>query len=183
MSLTLALMMYGLAVIVAAGDLIFLRRQQVLRTVWLVILLAPAVFVIGLFVLQPWIGDKESRTALPATAVGKFFDENFSRRVGRPLRAVGGDPQLAALIGFAAPARPHVLFEDPEKTPWMTPARFNETGGVVVWRAADTAGTPPADIAKRFPGLVPEVPRTFDWLIKGRQPALRVGWAIVRPRG
>ena len=53
----------------------------------------------------------------------------------------------------------------------------------MVWRASDTAGTPPPDIAKHFPGLVPEVPRAFDWLVNGRQPLLRVGWAIVRPRG
>lgn len=30
--------------------------------------------------------------------------------------------------------------------------KFNETGGVVVWRASDTAGMPPADIVQRFPG-------------------------------
>ena len=69
----------------------------------------------------------------------------------------------------------------PEQTPWLTLAKFSETGGVVVWRAADTAGTPPDDILKHFPGLVPEVPRSFDRLIKGRQSVLRVGWAIVRP--
>ena len=61
--------------------------------------------------------------------------------------------------------------------------KFNETGGVVVWRASDTSGAPPAELAQRFPGLVPEVPRAFDWLVTGRQPLLRVGWAIVRPRG
>jgi hypothetical protein len=53
----------------------------------------------------------------------------------------------------------------------------------VVWRASDTAGTPPADIAQKFPGLVPEVPRAFEWLVTGRQPLLRIGWAIVRPKG
>jgi hypothetical protein len=42
--------------------------------------------------------------------------------------------------------------------------------------------TPPADIAQRFPGLVPEVPRAFDWLVPGRQSLLRIGWAIVRPK-
>ena len=47
---------------------------------------------------------------------------------------------------------------------------------------SDTAGTPPADIAQRFPGLVPEVPRAFEWLVNGRQPLLRIGWAIVRPK-
>ena len=60
---------------------------------------------------------------------------------------------------------------------------FNETGGVVVWRASDTAGTPPADIAQRFPGLVPEVPRAFDRLVTVARPLLRIGWAIVRPKG
>ena len=55
-------------------------------------------------------------------------------------------------------------------------------GGVVVWQASDTVGTPPPDIAQRFPGLVPEVPRAFEWFVTGRQPLLRIGWAIVRPK-
>jgi hypothetical protein len=71
----------------------------------------------------------------------------------------------------------------PERTPWLSVAKFNETGGVVVWRASDTVGTPPPDITERFPGLVPEVPRAFEWLVNGRQPLLRIGWAIVRPKG
>ena len=180
----IALMMTGLAVIIAAGDLIYLRRQQVLRTVWLVIMALPALFILGLTLIQPWTGAGEMKTALPAGAIGKFFDENYTRRVGRPLRSVAGDPQISALIGFASVSRPHVLFDAaPEQTPWLTPARFNETGGVVVWRAADTAGTPPDDILKHFPGLVPEVPRAFDRMIKGRQAVLRVGWAIIRPEG
>jgi hypothetical protein len=79
--------------------------------------------------------------------------------------------------------RPHLLLDaTPERTPWLTLAKFSETGGVVVWRASDTIGTPPPDIAQRFPGLVPEVPRAFEWLVTGRQPLLRVGWAIVRPK-
>ena len=70
--------------------------------------------------------------------------------------------------------RPHLLLEaTPERTPWLSMAKFNETGGVVVWRASDTSGTPPADIAQRFPGLVPEVPRAFEWMVNGRQPLLR----------
>jgi len=80
--------------------------------------------------------------------------------------------------------RPHLLLEGtPQRTPWLTPAKFLETGGIVVWRASDTSGTPPPDIAQRFPGLVPEVPRSFEPLVNGRQPLLRIGWAIVRPKG
>ena len=76
-----------------------------------------------------------------------------------------------------------MLDATPQRTPWLTPAKFNETGGVVVWRASDTSGTPPPELAQRFPGLVPEVPRAFEWLVTGRQPLLRIGWAIVRPKG
>lgn len=178
----IALMLAGLAAIVAAGDLIYLRRQQFLRTVWLVLMALPIVFIFGLTFIQPWTGTAELKTAVPANEIGKFFEENYARRVGRPLRSVAGDPQISTLIGFAAATRPHVLFDSvPEHTPWLTPARFSETGGVVVWRAADTAGTPPDEILKHFPALVPEVPRVFDRMIKGRQAVTRIGWAIVRP--
>lgn len=177
-----ALLLVGLAIVVAAGDLIYLRRQQTLRSVWLAVMAAPVAVILGLTFVQPWIGRDEVATSLPARDIGTFFGENFERRTGQPLLSVAGDPQLATLIGFAAPSRPHVMFDAmPQQTPWLTPARFMETGGIVVWRAADTAGTPPDDLLKRFPGLVPEVPRAFERTVKGRQPLLRIGWSIVRP--
>jgi hypothetical protein len=179
-----ALLLAGLAIVIAAGDLIALRRQHFLRTVWLVVVAAPAAVILGTAFIQPWVGSSELKTSLPASDIGRFFGENFERRTGRPLAAVAGDPHLATLIGFAARSRPHVMLDaTPEQTPWITPQRFAETGGVVVWRAADTAGTPPDDIRNRFPGLVAEVPRSFERLVKGRQPLVRIGWAIVRPAG
>ena len=178
----IALMMSGLAVIVVAGDLIPLRRQRVLRTVWAAAVVAPALLVIVATLFLPWTGSHEVATSLPATGIARFFGDSFERRTNQRLRAVAGDAQLATLISLDA-GRPHLLLDaTPERTPWLTPAKFNETGGVVVWRASDTSGTPPADIAQRFPGLVPEVPRAFEWLVTGRQPPLRIGWAIVRPK-
>ncbi|MBX9709994.1 MAG: glycosyltransferase family 39 protein [Xanthobacteraceae bacterium] len=177
-----ALLLAGLAIIVAAGDLIYLRRQDVLRTVWLLVVLAPiAIALIASFV-QPWTGGGEVKTLIPASEMGRFFGDNYRARTDRPLQAVAGDPQLAAIIAFSTPARPQV-FDDsaPRRTPWLTFDKFNGTGGLVVWRATDTAGAPPADIAQHFPGLVPEVPRTFDRRVNGRQDPFRVGWSIVRP--
>jgi hypothetical protein len=178
----IALLMSGLAAIVATGDLVQLRRQRVLRTIWAAAIVAPALAVMAATLLLPWTGSGEVATALPATAIGHFFDDSFQRRTNQRLRAVSGDAQLATLITLD-PARPHLfLAEAPERTPWLNLAKFKETGGVVVWRASDTAGTPPPDIAQRFPGLVPEVPRAFEWLVDGREPLLRIGWAIVRPK-
>ena len=178
-----ALGMSGLAATIAAGDLIYLRRQKFLRTVWLAIVIAPAAGVMALTLIQPWTETGEAKTAIPASEMGRFFSENYQRRTDRPLRAVAGDPQFTPLIGFAAPSRPHVFFDaEPERSPWIDAVRFNASGGIVVWRAADTAGTPPADILRRFPGIAPEVPQVFERLVNGRQPPLRVGWAIVRPK-
>ena len=178
----ITLLMSGLATIVACGDLIHLRRQQILRTVWAAVIVAPALAVIAATLFVPWTVGGEVTTSLPAAAIGNFFDDSFERRTNQRLSAVSGDAQLATLISLS-PARPHLfLAETPERTPWLNLAKFKETGGVVVWRTSDTAGTPPPDIAQRFPGLVPEVPRAFEWLVNGRQPLLRIGWAIVRPK-
>jgi len=179
----IALMMVGPAVVVASGDLIYLRRQRLLRMVWAAAVAAPAIVVVGGAVVLPWVGDGEIATAIPARDVSRFFVESFERRTNQRFQAVAGDPQLASLIALGR-RRAHLFLDAaPERTPWLTSAKFAESGGVVVWRASDTVGTPPPDIARRFPGLVPEVPRSFDWLISGRQPPLRIGWAIVRPKG
>jgi hypothetical protein len=177
-----ALLMSGLAAMMASGDLVQLRRQRLLRTVWAAAVLAPAIAALAATIFLPWTGSGEVATSLPAKAIANFFGDSFERRTNRPLKAVTGDAQLAALISLDT-GRPHLFFASaPERTPWLNLAKFNETGGVVVWRASDTVGTPPPEIAQQFPGLVPEVPRAFEQLVTGRQPLLRIGWAIVRPK-
>jgi hypothetical protein len=177
----IALSMSGLAAIVAAGDLVHLRRQRLLRSIWAAAIIAPAVVAVAATIFLPWTGS-EVATSLPATAIARFFGDSFERRTNQRLRAVTGDAELATLISLDA-GRPHLFFDAaPERTPWLNLTKFNETGGVVVWRASDTVGTPPPDIAQRFPGLVPEVPRAFERMVTGRQPLLRIGWAIVRPK-
>jgi hypothetical protein len=177
------LLVAGLATIMLAGDLIYLRRQRTLRVIWTWIIAAPVLFLLGLTFIEPWVGGAEVKTMIPASEIGAFFGDSYFRRTGQQLTAVAGDPELAALVSYSVRRRPHLLLDDtPERTPWLTVAHFNETGGLVVWRAADTAGTPPEAIARHFPGLVPEVPRSFTRYLNGRQPLLRVGWGIIRPK-
>ncbi len=146
----IALLMSGLAVIVAAGDLIQLRRQRVLRSAWAATIIAPALAVLATTLFVPWTGDPEVATSLPATAIAHFFGDSFERRTNRPLPAVAGDAQLAGLIALGA-GRPHLFLDAaPQRTPWLNFARFNETGGVVVWRASDTIGRSAAGV--RAPG-------------------------------
>ena len=58
--------MSGLAVIVAAGDLVHLRRQRVLRTIWAAAIVAPAIAVLATTLFLPWTGGGEVATSLPA---------------------------------------------------------------------------------------------------------------------
>jgi hypothetical protein len=178
----IALMLSGLAAVVATGDLIHLRRQRMLRAVWAAAILTPALVTISAALFLPWTASNAVATSLPARSIAAFFGDSFERRTNQRLRAVAGDAEIASLIALGS-GRPHLFLDaSPQRTPWLTPAKFNQSGGIVVWRAADTVGTPPPDIAARFPGLVPEVPRAFEWLVNGRQPLLRIGWAIVRPK-
>jgi hypothetical protein len=178
----IALLMVGLAVVMATGDAIPLRRQRLLRRVWALVIVAPAFAALASLLVAPWLSRTSQASAIPASEVARFFADNFQRRTGKPLPAVAGDPEIAALVTLGA-TRPHLLIDAaPKRTPWMTPARFAETGGVVVWRATDTIGAPPADLAERFPNLVPELPHAFESWLTGRQDLVRIGWAIVRPK-
>ena len=102
--------MSGLAVIVATGDLVYLRRQKLLRTVWAAAVAAPAFVAIATTLFLPWTSSAEVPTSLPARAIAHFFGDSFERRTNQKLRAVTGDPQLASFIAMDT-GRPHLLLD------------------------------------------------------------------------
>ena len=174
--------MSGLAVVVATGDLIHLRRQRMLRTVWALAIVAPALVAIATTLFLPWTGAARSQTSMPARAIARFFGDSFERRTNQRLRAVAGDPQLARLIALDA-GRPHLLLDATPRAHAVADAgkiqRDRRRRGLArVRHRRHAAGRDRA----AFPGLVPEVPRASSGCVNGRQPLLRIGWAIVRPK-
>ena len=176
------LVLSGLAVVIAAGNSVELHHQRVLGYAWAGLLLVPAFFIPVIIAVLPWATGTELRVAQPATAMGRYFGDNFARRTGHPLAVVSGDERIAELIALTAPSRPSVYFAaDPARSPWVTAQDIREKGAVIVWPTLDTNPAPPLEIAARFPGLVPEVPRTFPRLVRGRLPPLLIGWGVIRP--
>ncbi|HXW24058.1 MAG TPA: glycosyltransferase family 39 protein, partial [Xanthobacteraceae bacterium] len=172
----------GLAVVMAAGDVIHLYRQRIVGVAWLALLLAPPAVTLAAVALGPWTVPVDLETGRPAAAMAEFFTDSFHRRTGKPLRIVAGDAEDAGLVALYSPDRPSLyLVAAPERTAWVSDKDIRDNGAVVMWPSADTAGTPPAAIAARFPGLVPEVPRSFERAVQGRLPLLRIGWALIRP--
>jgi 4-amino-4-deoxy-L-arabinose transferase-like glycosyltransferase len=171
-----------LAIMVLAGDRVRIFRERIVSTAWVGLLTVPPALAAFSLVLMPWITKSELATAQPARAEAAFFADAFTRRTGKPLRYVAGDPQLAPLIAVAAPSRPHVYFDwAPEQSPWATPEDVKRDGGVLVWPAPGTSRTPPQRLVDQFAGLVPEVPQTFRRPVNGLLPPVRLGWAVIRP--
>jgi 4-amino-4-deoxy-L-arabinose transferase-like glycosyltransferase len=172
----------GLAVIVAAGDRVYLYREGLVSTAWVGLLIAPPLLAVLSIAIMPWITHSELAIAQPARAEARFFADSFQRRTGRPLQYVAGDPQLALLLAMDAPSRPHVYFDwAPDRSPWASPADIRRDGGVLVWPASETSRDAPTRLKAQFPELVPEVPHSFERPVQGFLPLLRLGWAVIRP--
>lgn len=172
----------GLAVVVAAGDGIRLHHQRLLSTAWFGFLLLPPLLAALGPILLPALLAMELKVTQPADDIARYFTENFERRTGRPLQWVAGDARLAALVGLASARRPHVLRESQSERGRENLAALTQAGAIVLWRATDSAGSPPPHIRAQFPDLVAEVPRAFERPLSGRAPLLRIGWGMIRPR-
>jgi hypothetical protein len=177
-----AVVLSGLAVVVALGDAIKVHRQRIVGFAWMALLIVPVLTTLGAILALPWVAGVDLKIAQPVDAMGRFFSDSFQRRTGKPLTIVTGDPGIAELVALGSASRPSVYFATaPERSPWVTAQDLQRKGAVVVWPTTDTAGTPPADIRSRFPDLVPEVPRAFERLVQGRLPLERIGWGMIRP--
>lgn len=178
-----AVLLTGLALVIAAGRRIALHRQYVIGSVWLALLLTPPLAMIAAIVAVPWTLGFELSTQQPAAAMAQFFTETYRRRTGQPLAVIAGDARLAEVIALASSDRPRVFAaEEPERTPWIAEDDVLRTGGIVVWRFRDATGQAPLAIRQRFPEMIPEVPQTFARPVQGLMPTLRVGWGLVRPQ-
>ena len=173
----------GLALIVFAGDRVLLFRERLVSSTWVGLLVAPPLLMVIGIALLPWTFGIDLKMVQPANVEGRFFAENFQRRTGRPLEFVTGDERIAPLVALGSASRPHVYFDwAPQRSPWASVADVQKQGGLLVWPAADNAGTPPADLKAQFPGMVPEVPRVFARSVQGLLPLIRLGWAVIRPQ-
>lgn len=177
------LILSGLAIVAAAGDMIMLHHQRILTIAWISLLIVPAVLMAAGVLLLPALFAVDLRTAQPADEIAKFFTESFERRTQRKLEVVAGDPRLASLVSVASASRPSIYHDPKSGRPQLaTREDALAKGAVVLWRATDSAGTPPPEVKAQFPELVPEVPRAFDRALPGRAPVLRIGWGVVRPQ-
>jgi hypothetical protein len=174
----------GLAVVTAFGDVIRLRRQGVLWRLWVALLLIPPAAAIAAVVALPWTLGIALEVDRPANAMAQFFTDTFRHRTGQPLSIVVGDAEIGPLVAMASSDRPRLLLADrPQFTAFVSEVEIRAKGAILVWALSGASPTPPPAISARFPNIVVEVPQSFERPIQGRLPLYRVGWAMLRPGG
>ena len=142
----------GLAVVVAAGDMIRLYRERISALVWLGLLVVPPAVIIAATVTLPWTAAVDLEVSKPANAMGQFFTDTFRRRTGRPLAIVVGDVRTAGLVALASPDRPSLYIDgSPALSPWISDDDVREKGAVIVWPVTDASGTPPPALEGALP--------------------------------
>jgi hypothetical protein len=115
----------------------------------------------------------------PQKAISNRLAAVWARETGRPLRIVAGDDWIAGLVGITASDRPSILNRgNLTYAPWITPARIEREGMLIVWDAA-TRRIPP-QLAPLLQGRTGE--ERFHWRKSEGSGDLVIGYAIVRPK-
>jgi 4-amino-4-deoxy-L-arabinose transferase-like glycosyltransferase len=174
------LLLGGVAVVLAAGESLTLRRQVLTGVVALILLVVPPFVNLASSFRPGWIGDNRAAN-WPAAGAARIFADIYRTRTGRPLEFVAGERIAAAQIAMLAPSRPHLVIDaDVSRSPWIDAAAFKRQGGVVFWEIRGADSAPPPDYVSKLPAFVTEAPLRLPWARGGGEP-VRLGWAIVPP--
>ncbi len=68
----------GLLLMFAVGEILYLRRQRLLRAVWAAIILIPAIVVVATTFMLPWVMATSVKTAIPCARARPFLRRQLS---------------------------------------------------------------------------------------------------------
>ncbi|QIB35037.1 glycosyltransferase family 39 protein [Ancylobacter pratisalsi] len=174
----------ALVLVAWRGQSAGIHRREALTTVWLCCVGAPIAVTALVTLGAPVLGREGQDVNFPARAIARPLTEVATRRLGGPPSVIGGAPELAAPIALASPAGPLLMPDaDPSQASEQVRQRAAQAGMVVVWKVSSQNRGAPYALRQLWPNLVPEVPIVVPWAIAGRLEPVRVGWAVVPPRG
>lgn len=128
----------------------------------------------------PQVRGMAGRVHWPQAEISKRFEATWTKETGVPLRIVTGDSWVAGLVGLTAKDRPSILNDgDIKLSQWITPARINAQGMLVVWdaRSKDPPKTLQPMLADR-----PIKEEIFVWPRSKRRQPLVIRYAIIPPK-
>jgi 4-amino-4-deoxy-L-arabinose transferase-like glycosyltransferase len=118
------------------------------------------------------------RVNWPQGEISRRLAGVWTRETGAPLRIVGGDNWIAGLVGVSAPDQPSLLSSgDPALSPWISAARLQRQGMLIVWDA-NRERIPPA--LQPLVAARKRLEEHFAWPDR-RGSELTIGYVIVAP--
>jgi 4-amino-4-deoxy-L-arabinose transferase-like glycosyltransferase len=128
----------------------------------------------------PRFNGAPARVHWPQAEMAERMSAIWTRETDRPLRIVTGDSWVAGLVGLTAKERPSLLdYGGLKLSPWITPARIDAEGMLVVWDAR-SQGPPEALQAELASHVIKE--EKFAWPRFAGRPPLVIRYAVIPPK-
>jgi len=171
----------GLAIIAAASVRpVTIDALRGFGAVWCVVFALAVVSKAEADIADPAMTGRGGRHQFPAGAMASAISSAWHQRTnGRPLDVVVGSSWYGGLLTVYAPDHPSLMIDGEWwKSPWITPARIERQGAVLIWSAD---GGEPAGMAANFPFAIVQPTITLQYLTNAKVPPARIEWAIVPP--
>jgi hypothetical protein len=154
-----------------------LKAIAVMAAVWLIVV--PTSYALVMRIGPRFMGTA-SRVHWPQAEMADRMSAVWTRETGRPLRIVTGDSWVAGLVGLTAKDRPSLLdYGDLKLSQWITPARIDAEGMLVVWDARSKDPPEALRTALVSHAIKEEI---FAWPRSKGRPPLVIRYAVIPPK-
>lgn len=129
---------------------------------------------------SPYLTHKADRAHYPSANLVKTVHDAWRRQTGdAPLKVVVGDCWLSGIFAAYDPDHPSVMTDGDEfKSPWITNARIEQFGAVLLWSGKSTVQNP---LMGEFPAARLQATLVLPYVTGARVPPATIGWAILPP--
>jgi 4-amino-4-deoxy-L-arabinose transferase-like glycosyltransferase len=155
-----------------------LTLQRVAGFAFAACLIAPIANA-GWLIADRYVGTQPIRMVWPQAEIATRMRGVWRHATNAPLLIVGGDDWVAGLVALDAPERPSIYDpDDPRATPWITPARLDAEGALLVWPVVN--GHRDHD-GRDLPSATIHGVETFAWSPVATKVPITIEYAIIPP--
>jgi hypothetical protein len=155
-----------------------LTLQRVAGLAFAACLIAPIANA-GWLIVDRYLGTQPIRMVWPQAEIATRMRSVWRETTNSPLLIVGGDYWVAGLVALDAPERPSIYDpDDPRATPWITPARLDDDGALLVWPVVNGRGD---HDGRDLPSGTIRGVETFAWSPVATKAPITIEYAIIPP--
>jgi hypothetical protein len=170
----------GLWIAMVVRSALDAERMLRVTAAWATVFIAFIVVFIANYSVLPYFDHRYRAVFYPGDKVGEELTRQFHAATGQKLRYVIGSMWDGGNLAHYSPDQPQVLIDGLlRRAPWIDLGDLHSKGAVIVWTEGDRKVIP---IGLRALAADAQVQTPVQFPYRRGDGALRVGWAILRPR-